>query len=188
QFLFKNLMTERRQRILQLFINTGRRAALDGSRTFLNNAPEPIPLDYDCSLMISSRVFFGAVLPASASGWTLRGDDPNKDRPEDKKDMALPWTATYTGGQLTGTVDFSSANFQVDHTIPGDFTADVCVWKYAFSATETIAWPVKDMTLKPNSDGVMRLSFMSKGGLSVSAKVTEWCQSTGNRDKGSEPF
>ena len=179
QFGFKNLQTPGGQSMLQLFISTAGRAALGDSQAFLNNTPEPIPDGYDCSLMISSRVFFGGVLPALASGWTLRGNG-------DPRDTAKAWNASYEAGQLEGAVDFSGMNFNVDHSLPD--SVDICVWESTFNNRQPVSWPVKGMTLKPYNDGIMRMTFESKGELTVTANVFERCTASGNTPKSPQPY
>jgi hypothetical protein len=172
QFLFKNLKTPADQRMLQLFINAGSRAALDESQTFLNNVPEPIPYGYQCSLMISSKVFFGSVLPASTSGWKLNGVG-------DSKETTKAWQATFVSGQLTGSADFSAANHSIPGMRPG-FSGDnpmPCYTLFMFSKSQSLSWPVDGMTLKPGSNGVMELSWQKLQKTSIEANVIDTCGS-----------
>lgn len=99
QFVFKTLITPNNS-ILQLFISTGTRPALDPSLAFLNNLPEPIPLGSDCSLIISNKLFFNTILENSLNkkGWSLQGViDP----------VTKQYSTEYTGGVLVGRPDLS---------------------------------------------------------------------------------
>ena len=155
RFVFKNLKTPAGERMLQLFIQTADRTAIDRSQAFLNNVSEPIPFGFECSLMISSKVFFGSVLPASntSSGWSLKEVDPGGKK---------AWYAEYTGGNLTGTADFTKANF----TQPGyrqgfgiNDQPQPCGITYVFKRNQSIVWPVAGMTIKTSGDGKPRLNF-----------------------------
>jgi hypothetical protein len=63
-FQFKTVQTKSGANLLQLYIVT------DGSapdQLALNDVPEPVPAGVDCSLLISSRILFQQILPASFS-------------------------------------------------------------------------------------------------------------------------
>ncbi|ODT74793.1 MAG: hypothetical protein ABS69_11650 [Nitrosomonadales bacterium SCN 54-20] len=57
-FIFKPLQTPSNNEMLQLFIMTGGRAALNYSQAFLNNIPEPIPQGQSNSMMVRSALIF----------------------------------------------------------------------------------------------------------------------------------
>jgi hypothetical protein len=84
-FQFQVLTTPSKVVLLQLYIVTNGTAQPQLS---LHDVPEPVPAGYDCSLLISSRILFRDVLPASfkKSIFVMTGVDP--------KDPHKPWTAT----------------------------------------------------------------------------------------------
>ena len=111
QFVFKTLVTQTyKNQILQLFITTGSRKALDYSQAFINNVDEPIPMGSDCSLILSSKIFFNSVMPQSLSkqGWRLKPIDPN--------DPAKAWSAQFDQGSVSANVDLSPMNKTITST------------------------------------------------------------------------
>ena len=103
EFRFKTWTTPANVHILQLFIMTGNRPALHYDRANLNNCDEPLPYGYESSMMISSRVFYDAVLASSLNqaGWTIAGVPKGGD-PANVRDS---WYGKYTSGAARGTLD-----------------------------------------------------------------------------------
>jgi hypothetical protein len=106
-FQFAVATTKAGLNLLQLFIVT------DGSaqtQLYLEEVPEPVPSGYDCSLLISSRILFNKILPASFSQakslMTLAGDDPN--------DPLKTWTATATSGTVSFPITVDDSDYRVD--------------------------------------------------------------------------
>ena len=105
QFFFRTLITpHNRNQILQLFISTNHRTSVGPAQAFLVDVEEPIPMAADFSLLISSRIFFNSVLPASLnqSGWQIRGVDPGNP--------TAAWSSQYTQGMVSIPVDLSALN------------------------------------------------------------------------------
>jgi hypothetical protein len=144
QFSFKTLITRTNSnQILQLFITTNNRPRLDYSQTFLNNLDEPIPIACDYSLMISSKILFGSVLPQSLnqSGWQIQGIDPN--------DITKAWTGKYKQGTLSGKLDLSALNHSYTPPPPpgGGYTSTT-YYTYSVPGGQ-VTMDVAGMTLTP---------------------------------------
>lgn len=152
QFLFKTLITHNGTQILQLFIQTANRQAMNESQTFLNNLPEPIPASADSSLIISGKTFFGSVLPASVQGgWKMEGSAPSGDR--------KAWQSRFTSGNVTGRVDTSGlTKYGGDG---GEGYSNSWVTKVYMNSNESndISWTVAGMTVAPTGSGTLKLHF-----------------------------
>ena len=74
-FLFKVLKTPSESEMLQMFIQTGNRALLNPTLTFLNGVSDPLPSGMETSLIVRSKLFFEKILPQSMTkgGWSLEG-------------------------------------------------------------------------------------------------------------------
>nr|WP_010248678.1 hypothetical protein [Acetivibrio cellulolyticus] len=145
KFLFKTLITRTcKNRILQLFITTANRDAQSYSQAFINNVDEPIPLGNECSLMISSKVFFDNVLPNSlnTNGWCLIGINPGN--------ITGSWNAKFTQGNLAANVDLSSLNHS-ETTYSGDGYCTNNDYSYFVSQVNN---SVDGMTLFPNTNAI----------------------------------
>ncbi|ODA40653.1 MAC/perforin domain-containing protein [Desulfosporosinus sp. BG] len=159
QFLFKVMLTNNKNNILQLFITTSNRDAKDYSQTFLNNVPEPIPQGYETSLMISSKVFFGSVLPkglGSNTGWVLEGSKLNPSSSDDSV-----WTSKFTSGNLSININLSSLN-ENGHYVGGGGGP---VWSDGhryWLKQNPFSWSISDMTMASRDDGKLAMALSSK--------------------------
>ncbi len=149
-FLFKVLRTEANVDILQLFIQTGTRALLNPTLTFLNNVPEPLPLDNQVSLLIRSELFFSDVLSSAMnkSGWSLVGrksSEPGK----------AAWGEFTRAPVSASNVDLSSLTQTT--TTSTEYSGSCTITKYYFPDNK-VTWDLSGMTLKPQADGQMLLS------------------------------
>ncbi len=148
EFLFKTLTTPGNNQILQLFIQTAGRRVLSDSQAFLNDVPEPIPAGHDSSLIISSKVFFNSVLPASIQGgWRLKGVNPPADR--------KPWHSEFTEGNVRGNVDTSSLT---DRSSNG-YTSIVTRVFMNMNESNEVSWSISGMSVAPTGRGTMMLMF-----------------------------
>jgi hypothetical protein len=145
QFNFKTLKTPGGNLILQIFIQTNTRNLLNYSQTFLNNIPEPIPQGFQCSLMVSSKIWFANVMAQSISqsGWQLAGVDPGTTN--------KAWQAKFTSGTVTGVVDLSFLN----NTRSSRMSEN----RETYSLDPKFS--ITNMLLKPRTDGQIDLSFSS---------------------------
>ena len=96
-FKFNVYHTPSDRDLLQLFIATSGQLQ-SATSLYLQ---EPIPSQYESSLIISSELFFKAVLPASLGdggglGLSLSANEPRNNSNKDKA-----WTASATGGSIT---------------------------------------------------------------------------------------
>jgi hypothetical protein len=152
QFLFKTLVPTSNRACLQLFISTGGRPALNYSQTFLNNVPDPIPEGSECSLMISTKVFFNDVLPNSLNknGWVLRGVDPGS--------AAKAWSAKYVNGNVGGTVDLSALDTE---TSSGGQGGAVSFTKQTVTIPggNRVNWSINGMSVASDASGSMKLAY-----------------------------
>ena len=170
EFRFKTWTTPANVHILQLFIMTGNRPALHYDRANLNNCDEPLPYGYESSMMISSRVFYDAVLPGSLNqaGWTIAGVPKGGD-PANVRDA---WYGKYTSGAARGTLDLLPlydgyqsgphsykikwAWLRIGYVPPPPrFPPAGGPAAYRYS----LDWPISGMTIRPGTDGRMRLAL-----------------------------
>ena len=148
QFSFKTLKTPGGNLVLQIFIQTNNRNLLNYSQTFLNNIPEPIPQGFQCSLMVSSKIWFANILAQSISksGWLLSGVDPGATN--------KAWQAKFTSGLISGAVDLSALN--------GSFSTESSITETSYSMAGGQAdFSIANMLMKPRTDGKIDLSFSS---------------------------
>lgn len=149
-FIFKPLQTPGNNEMLQLFIMTGGRAALNYSQAFLNNIPEPIPQGQSNSMMVRSALIFKDVLPQSLrnSGWALQGVDPGSS--------AKAWSAKFTSASVTGTVDLSKLNHtsSTSHEHGGSTTE----YTYSIPGGNDVSWSLADTTITVQPNGQMYYS------------------------------
>ncbi|MEJ0076463.1 MAG: hypothetical protein WDO17_13615 [Alphaproteobacteria bacterium] len=173
-FLFRTLTTPANVNILQLYITTGDRPALHYDRANLNNCDEPLPYGYQSSMMIGSRLFYGAVLPGSLNlaGWRFEGFAKGGD-PANVRDS---WYGKYTAGAVRGTLDLNPLHERYDLR-PGMYREN-WVWinihnwwlqkppiprlppsggPAAFMYD--LPWNIVGMSILPAQDGRMRLTF-----------------------------
>jgi hypothetical protein len=150
-FIFKPLQTQANNQMLQLFIMTGGRAALNYSQAFLNNIPEPLPQGQSNSLIVRSELVFKEVLPQSLKngGWALQGVNPGNS--------AKAWSGKFTSASVTGTVDLSKLN----HTSSngggqggGSFTE----YTYSIPGGNDVSWSLADTTITVQPNGEMLYS------------------------------
>ncbi|MED4400260.1 MAC/perforin domain-containing protein [Metabacillus fastidiosus] len=174
QFLFKTLVTPSGNKMLQLFIQTANRAALDYSQTFLNNVPEPIAQGYECSLMTNSQLFFDKIIPHSMNkdGWRIQGNDP--------KDQSMAWDAHFNEGFVNGDVDLSRLNRSESHSPGNNATVIFKEISYVIKGGKNVPWPISGMTISPSSEGKLKLSFSKQQSQTFIERVrrktcTYWC-------------
>ncbi|MFA0961079.1 hypothetical protein AB9P05_04695 [Roseivirga sp. BDSF3-8] len=168
QFLFKALKTQGGNELLQLFIQTNKRAVFNYSQTYISpDVPEPIPEGAECSLMINSRIMFGSVMPSSlTSGWSLKGDNPG--------DTNKAWSAEATQASIEGDVDLSSLDGS--YTAPRSFTTSY--WKYEPWGGNPVKWSLDGMKITPGTDGRMSLNYSKKNPFYFNEKTRScsfWC-------------
>ncbi|KUM02984.1 hypothetical protein AWB61_12925 [Chromobacterium sp. F49] len=117
KFQFNVLRTNAEKDLLQLFITT------DGTQksTLSLDVEEPVPDGDDCSMIVSSRIIFDKVLPASlrdgGSYLTLEGVDPGNNH--------TTWSGRFTSGTLQATFTSSNPNIRISSSsnlVPVDFT------------------------------------------------------------------
>ncbi len=95
EFLFKMLQPSESKQILQLFIQTNGRKALDASLAYLNDIPDPIPENKDISLIISNEILYRDLLPEAfnqTTTWNMTGVKPDKEGEQ--------WSAKFQEGKL----------------------------------------------------------------------------------------
>lgn len=149
QFLFKALKTQSGNEMLQLFIQTNNREAFNYSQTFISaDVPDPIPEGSESSLMISSRILFGSVLPQSlTSGWTFKGNNPNN--------TAVAWNGSFSNASVQGDVDLSSLSSA--YTPPRG--TSVTYTDYSPSGGNPVNWSIDGMTLDSGKDGSLTMNY-----------------------------
>jgi hypothetical protein len=167
-FLFKTWKTPAGVNILQLYIMTGGRAALHYDRANLNNCDEPLPFGYQSSMMIGSRLFYGAVLRGSLTfaGWRFEGFAKGGN-PENVRDS---WYGKYTSGAVRGILDLNPLH-ERRYTPPlltkwawirqpgdGNWEPRPPPSGLPAALRYEIDWAITGMTLHPASDGRMRLA------------------------------
>lgn len=163
-FLFKVLHTEANVDILQLFIQTGGRALLNQTLTFLNNVPEPLPQGNQASLLIRSDLFFSDILPntMNKSGWSMTGrksSEPGK----------ASWSE-FTNAPVSATnIDLSSLT--QTSTYSSQYGGSSTTTSYSFP-NNTVTWNLSGMYLTPQNDGQMRLSGSKTQSMTVNTHTT----------------
>ncbi|MCC2683048.1 MAG: hypothetical protein K0S36_2612 [Nitrosospira multiformis] len=149
-FIFKPLQTPGNNEMLQLFIMTGGRAALNYSQAFLNNIPEPIPQGQSNSMIVRSALIFKDVLPQSLrnNGWALQGVDPGNS--------SKAWSAKFTSASVTGSVDLSKLNHSSStSTEHGGSTTE---YTYSIPGGNDVSWSLADTTITVQPNGQMYYS------------------------------
>ncbi len=133
--------------MLQLFIMTGNRPLLNFSQAFLNNIPEPLPIDQKSSMMVRSELIFDDVLPQSLknNGWSMRGVRP--------KEPNGAWS-----GQLTDASVNASVNLKpLDRSKPGPWAPGglrtTITTKYSIPGGNTVAWSLDGTTWRAEPNG-----------------------------------
>jgi hypothetical protein len=169
EFRFRNLLTPAGERMLQVFIATASRKNLDASQMYLNNVPEPLPFGYQCSLMISSKILFGSVLPhASTNGWRLAGSTISGD-------ASSAWQAVVQDGQLRGTGNFSKASYGIPgKKMMGERMVD-CSTYFSYSSNQAVSWPVRDMKIHPTPSGQLQLTWDKEQKTSIDVTIMDFC-------------
>lgn len=113
-FNFRMLKVGQEKQILQVFIQTDRRAALDRCTMQLNNVSDPLPDGSEVSLMISNKILFQNLLPDAFNNspevkeWKLCGVKPI--------DANHPWSSKTSSGSMSVTkLDLSSLRWKDNH-------------------------------------------------------------------------
>jgi hypothetical protein len=149
-FLFKTLETPLKSQMLQLFIMTGNRALLNQSQAFLNNFPEPLPLESTTSMIIRSGLIFNDVLPGSlaSGGWALEGVDPGGP--------TKAWSGKFSSASVQGAVDLS----KLDHsyTPPTRGIPPTTYYTYSIPGGNTVSWSLSGTTLTVKENGQLQYS------------------------------
>ena len=150
-FIFKPLQTPGNNEMLQLFIMTGGRAALNYSQAFLNNIPEPIPQGQSNSMIVRSALIFKDVLPQSLrnNGWALQGVDPGSS--------AKAWSAKFTSASVTGSVDLSKLN-HTSSTSSGRGSGSITQYTYSIPGGNDVSWSLADTAIVVQPNGQMYYS------------------------------
>ncbi len=147
-FVFRPLRASKE--MLQVFIMTGGRPALDYSRAFLKEIEEPLPIGQDASMMVRSGLMFDDVLPGSleANGWTLAGVNPGNP--------AKAWTGKITAASLSADVNLSPLNTKV--LLRGRMVTHT----YFVPGGNTVSWPVDGAVIASLPDGQLHFSGSRK--------------------------
>lgn len=165
-FLFKVLKTQADVEMLQMFIQTGNRALLNPTQTFLNGVSEPLPQSQDASLIIRSALYYGAVLPQSMNkhGWTLVGRNPS--------DPAQASWAEFTNAPVSATgIDLSGLTQTSTYSNPQGGGGSSTTTRYSFP-NDTVTWNLSGMTLKSASEGPMSLSGSKTQSMTINTSTT----------------
>ena len=135
--------------MLQMFIETNKNTVsqkLDEKRYLHSDVGNPIPEGSDCSLMISSEIFFSQVLGASIIEnpyqkelWTLKGKE------EEGENAA--WYAEFTSANVDTNVNLSSLNYTDTKTAMGNITS-IKAYSYAPDGGNPVKWDLNDMTIE----------------------------------------
>lgn len=106
-FFFHVLQTNSKKNILQLFIATDKADVNKLTATGID-VDEPIPEDYGCSLIISSRILFDQIMHQgfqNSSTFTIQGVAP--------ADAFVSWESKITNGSITGTFVSSNKHIRI---------------------------------------------------------------------------
>ncbi|KAI0558741.1 Membrane attack complex component/perforin (MACPF) [Gracilaria domingensis] len=152
-FLLNVLVTPSNVEVLQLFIQTGSRPVKNHTQTFLDNLSEPIPLGYECSIIVRSELFFDSILPGSISNWSATGvgGDSTEKR---------AWKAKFIRAVVVSQhIDLSDLNRPELITFPSygtrKFTYELkprhLTWDLGSTSSESL-------TLTPTEDGALALA------------------------------
>lgn len=165
-FLFKVLRTAANVDILQLFIQTGNRALLNPTLTFLNNVPEPLPQGNETSLLIRSELFFSDILPSAMnrSGWSLAGRKSSEQN-------SASW-GEFTNAPVSATnIDLSSLTQTTTTSSPMGGGGSSTTTKYFFPDNK-VSWNLSGMTLKPMGSGQMQLQGSKTQSMTIKTSTT----------------
>lgn len=165
-FLFKVLKTPANVEMLQMFIQTGNRALLNPTQTFLNGISEPLPQSQETSLIIRSALYYNAVLPQSMNkqGWTLKGINPD--------DRAQASWAEFTNAPVSATdIDLSSLTQTSTNTYGAGGSQTTT--SYSFP-DNTVTWNLSGMTLKSASEGPMHLSGSKTQSMTIDTHTSSY--------------
>ncbi|QPF87508.1 hypothetical protein IC762_14985 [Bradyrhizobium genosp. L] len=173
-FLFRTLTTPANVNILQLYITTANRPALDSGRAHLNNCDEPLPYGYQSSMMIGSRLFYGAVLTSSLNlaGWRIEGFAKGGNS-ENVRDS---WYGKYTSGAVRGRLDLNPLheNYPLNRQMRRENWVWLNIHNWPLQVPPIprlppsggpaafiydLDWSIVGMTIVPGQDGRMRLTF-----------------------------
>jgi hypothetical protein len=163
-FRFKVLKTGAEVEMLQMFIQTGNRALLNPTQTFLNGVGEPLPQGQETSLIIRSELYFGLVLAQTMNkkGWSLVGkkpDDANK----------ASW-AEFTNAPVSATgIDLSGLTRST--STGSGYGGSVTTTSYSFP-NNTATWNLSGMTLKPTKSGPMTLQGSKTQSMTINTTTT----------------
>eukprot|EP00178_Gracilaria_changii_P021605 TRINITY_DN640_c0_g1_i13.p1 TRINITY_DN640_c0_g1~~TRINITY_DN640_c0_g1_i13.p1 ORF type:complete len:2005 (-),score=292.53 TRINITY_DN640_c0_g1_i13:2699-8713(-) len=168
-FLLNVLRTPSNVQVLQLFIQTGGRSVKNHTQTFLENLPDPIPTDCECSIIVRSQLFFESVLPASLSNWSAVGVGTSSIE-------ARAWKLKFTRAEVVSQyIDLSELNRPQLITFPSygtrKFTYEMkpryLTWNLGDSGSEA-------MTLTPESDGSLKLEGAKDQNVYVEETSTDY--------------
>ncbi len=137
-FKLNVLTTNSRKNILQIFITTNGTA----QSNLTINVNEPIPDNYDCALMINTKIMFKDIFVQSfnsgATDITVQAIDPGVDY--------KAWSAKIATGTVTGPVDFGDDREQ-----------------YRISDnSNTIKWDISGMTFSPDKTNGIALNYSQR--------------------------
>ena len=163
-FLLKVLKTPAEVLMLQMFIQTGNRALLNPTQTFLNGVSEPLPQGQETSLIIRSALFFGQVLPQTMQkqSWTLAGRNPD--------DSAKASWVEFTNAPVSATgIDLSSLTQTSSTSSQGGGSTTTTVYSFP---NNTVTWNLSGMTLKSSAGGQMNLSGSKTQSMTINTTTT----------------
>lgn len=163
-FIFKPLQTPSGNKMLQLFVMTGGRSALNYSQAFLNNIPEPLPQGEKSSMMFRSGLIFSDVLPQSLNnnGWALEGVNPG--------DTTKAWSGKLTSASVTGTVDLSPLN-HTSSTSSGHGSGSITQYTYSIPGGNDVSWSLNGTTITVQSSGQLHYGGTQKQTLKYTQKA-----------------
>ena len=169
-FLFKVLKTPSESEMLQMFIQTGNRALLNPTLTFLNGVSDPLPSGMETSLIVRSKLFFEKILPQSMTkgGWSLEGRS-------DTGSAKASW-AEFTNAPVSASgISLKDLTQVSTYTSPRGMSGSSTTTTYAFP-NNTVTWNLSGMTLKPTSGGDMTLSGSKKQTMTIktTTSFTHW--------------
>ncbi len=150
QFLLKVFTKGTENAMLRLFIQTNYRSVESAGQASLNILHDGIPSDSECSLMISSKLFFNSLLPGSiVNGWRIQGVDHGKGK---------AWSAKFMQASVTAAISLKALDRQI---LSGSNPTTRINYRYWPDKSDT-NWLLTDMTITPSQIGQMEMSYEGK--------------------------
>jgi hypothetical protein len=157
---------------------TDNRPLFPQSQAFLNNFPEPLPLDIATSMIVRSGLIFKDVLPRSlaVNGWTLAGVDPKDPNAPQK-----PWSGRFSAASTQGNVDLSPLYRKDGPTSDGRGTTTTSEYNYWVVGGNAVTWPLDGTTLEVQQNGDLKYSGSHKATVSYNEHRETTVDAHGNR-------